>query len=368
MFKIVEAEHGTVQRMPDRMFGYFSWPSVTKMDDGTLIAVASGYRIAHICPFGKSVMTTSRDNGKTWSPLIIVGDTLIDDRDSGIINLGNGRLLLTWFSYDFRRTMPIYSKKSMNTDEYKISTCYLDYLTMKDFDMYLGSFIRLSDNNGATWEQPFKIPVTTPHGPVILNDGNLLYLGKEYKGMNSELDGKIMAYWSCDKGRTWELIGTVPIPDDTGLVCFHEPHALQLPSGKIIGLIRYQHMEQYNKYSPFSIFSTSSEDGGKTWSIAKPTGVEGSPPHLIMHSSGALVCVYGRRKYPFGEMAMISFDNGETWEKDFVLRDDGIDSDLGYPCSVELSDGRIFTVYYQKVPGDRKCSILWTRWRLPGLT
>ena len=38
---------------------------------------------------------------------------------------------------------------------------------------------------------------------------------------------------------------------------------------------------------------------------------------------------------------------------------DGPDGDLGYPATVELSDGSLFTVYYQKVVGYGKCSLLW---------
>ncbi len=48
-----------------------------------------------------------------------------------------------------------------------------------------------------------------------------------------------------------------------------------------------------------------------------------------------------------------------------MLRDDGPDGDLGYPASVELPDGSLFTVYYQKVRAGEPCSLLWTRWGLP---
>ena len=74
MLRKVEAEHGVVCRRDNSMFGYFGWPSITRLADGTLVVVASGNRIWHVCPFGKSVMTISRDNGRTWSPLMIVGD------------------------------------------------------------------------------------------------------------------------------------------------------------------------------------------------------------------------------------------------------------------------------------------------------
>ena len=93
--------------------------------------------------------------------------------------------------------------------------------------------------------------------------------------------------------------------------------------------------------------------------------MSGSPPHLLRHSSGAIVCVYGRREEPFGERAMVSWDEGESWDTEYVLHNDGICVDLGYPASVELSDGSILTVYYQKVGEDRDTSILYSVWELP---
>ena len=67
---------------------------------------------------------------------------------------------------------------------------------------------------------------------------------------------------------------------------------------------------------------------------------------------------------PYGQRARISRDDGATWSDEIILRDDGPDGDLGYPCSVELPGGDILTVYYQKRPGESLCSILWTQWRI----
>ena len=77
-----------------------------------------------------------------------------------------------------------------------------------------------------------------------------------------------------------------------------------------------------------------------------------------------IVCVYGYRHEPFGQRALLSRD-GVTWSDELILRDDGLDGDLGYPASVELPDGELLTVYYQRLPGDAKTSVLSTRWHLP---
>ena len=62
---------------------------------------------------------------------------------------------------------------------------------------------------------------------------------------------------------------------------------------------------------------------------------------------------------------MISYDGGETFEKEVVLRDDATHGDLGYPSTVELSDGSLLTVYYQSARNDDPFrSLLYTKWRL----
>ena len=40
----VEATHGVVCSLPNDAFGYFGWPTLARLDDGTLVASASGMR------------------------------------------------------------------------------------------------------------------------------------------------------------------------------------------------------------------------------------------------------------------------------------------------------------------------------------
>ena len=59
----------------------------------------------------------------------------------------------------------------------------------------------------------------------------------------------------------------------------------------------------------------------------------------------------------------ISQDDGKTWPEEYIIK--GADyADIGYPCSVELSDGSILTVYYQHAEGESYPSLLWSRWEL----
>ncbi len=65
---------------------------------------------------------------------------------------------------------------------------------------------------------------------------------------------------------------------------------------------------------------------------------------------------------------MLSRDLGRTWKKDLVLWDRGVSGDLGYPCTAELSDGSLLTVFYAKDDADGPAVIKQIRWRLGDLT
>ncbi|MEN6548266.1 MAG: sialidase family protein [Armatimonadia bacterium] len=363
----LQAEHGIICRLPGERLGYFGWPTVARMDDGMLVVASSGLRSEHVCPWGKTVLNTSTDDGRTWSPPRVIQDSPIDDRDAGVVNLGGDSLLTTWFRSDTRE----YAAASWLPEAERASwTEVLSTWTDEMVDALLGSWAMRSEDKGVTWSDPIRVPVTTPHGPIRLRSGDLLYLGKLYSYWEERVEGMVAACLSRDQGLTWETLGTVPVHPDTDPVNYHEPHVLELPSGRLLGVIRIQDHSGKTLETAgmpnFSMMLTESDDGGRTWATARPLGFHGSPPHLLRHSSGVIVLTYGYRLAPWGQRVALSHDDGATWDHDWIIRDDGPDSDLGYPSTVQMADGSLFTVCYQKVPGDAKCSLLWSRWELPG--
>lgn len=364
MKKIQVLRHGIVYRNSDSPFGYQGWPSICKLDDGSLAAVWSGFRVAHVCPYGKTAMSVSRDEGETWAPPMVVNDTPLDDRDAGIVNLGDGKLLITWFCHPKRwmleHTLPRLPRRLAPALS-DICTGYKRYY--KDLPEPLGkggSFVRTSFDNGVTWGETMCLPISSPHGPTRLKDGTLLYLGKDHF-VETE---NIAAYTSTDDGLTWKLLRILDMPEGIPLNRFHEPHCIELKDGTLLGGIRV-HGDDY-----FSVYLTRSADKGRNWTVPEPLIPEGrkervcgSPPHLLLHSSGAIICSIGRREEPFGERVLISHDEGLHWEE-YSLDVDAASSDLGYPATVELADGSLLTVYYQKYGSDSMTSILYTKWKL----
>ena len=159
------------------------------------------------------------------------------------------------------------------------------------------------------------------------------------------------------------MIGEIPFPEQINVLreC-HEPHAVETTDGRIVVQIRC-----HSKSSGFAESSVQSEsaDGGKTWTMAKPMGLDGYPPHLIRLADGKLLSVYGRRRGNLGEFACLSDDQGRTWDvKNEIKLVGHWNGDLGYPASCLLANGDILTVFYQSPGlGENQC-LMATRWRV----
>ncbi len=355
---------GVVGRTANGFFRYQAWPTVVKDEKGILYAGASGHRLGHICPFGKNYLYISRDGGQSWEGPIVANDTYLDDRDAGLCAWGDGNLILSWFNLRPESFENRTSAHAAACNSPMALAARELWKTLPEEDKCPGSYLRRSCDGGKTWGEPVRVPVTSPHGPVRKRDGSLVYLGRVFLPEDTEAypAGRICAIGSRDGGRTWEKLGLVPDADGVDRSWVHEPDVIELPDGTLLGALR---VSPKRFVGDNTIYLTRSCDGGKTWSVPQPTDFCGTPPHFLLHSSGALVITYSRRVAPNGQRARISYDGGKTWGEELVISPESPDWDHGYPSSVELPDGSILTVYYQKCPGDSYNSILSTQWELP---
>jgi hypothetical protein len=332
---------------------YIGWPTVVKTASGELLAVFSGDRDEHVCPWGKTEIVRSADGGRTWSSPVTVNNTPLDDRDAGILLTEKGTVIVSWFTSlafddsNYTKHYPAELVKSWRRHAEKLGP--------ETRKQWLGSWVRRSTDGGRTWGDPVRVQGSAPHGPIQLRGSRLLYVGRVY----FDSEPSLSVEESSDDGQTWRRIGTVPIPPGGDIKYYHEPHAVEtdfLP-GRIVVMIRE---EEHN-----IMMQSESTDGGRTWTTAHSTGIWGCPPHLLRLRDGRLVAVYGYRREPFGERACISINGGRTWDTPHPITiASAHDGDLGYPASVELADGSIFTVFYQKEkPGEKTC-LMGTRWRL----
>ncbi|MEN8202436.1 MAG: exo-alpha-sialidase [Bacteroidota bacterium] len=329
---------------------YIGWPSIAKTESGELLVVFSGNRDAHVCPFGITQMVRSSDQGKTWTEPETINNTPLDDRDPGILETKEGTLLVNWFTSLAFDKETYYEKNP----SWKLHADSLGNATKKH---WIGNWTRRSPDGGLSWEEPVKQLVSAPHGPIELSGGSLLYVGTA----NINNEKTIGVEKSLDDGQTWQLIASVPINDKDTIAYYHEPHVVELSDGKLIAMFRYNPPDHKNSF----LRQSESNDGGESWTTTHKTGIWGYPPHLIQLRNGWILLSYGVRHEPFGEMACISRDGGLTWDTDKeIMVNPAMNSDLGYPASVQLDNGSILTVYYQIDKEGEKTCLMSTHWRL----
>ena len=154
---------------------YFAWPSAVRLQNGRIAVGASGYRLQHVCPFGKSVLSCSEDEGESYTLPAPVIDTVLDDRDVGLCPFGESGLIFTSFNNttEFQRT---YLERHPEEAAYRAA--YLDSVTQEEQDAVLGNTFRVSHDCGVTFGPLYRSPVTSPHGPVELTDGTILWVGR----------------------------------------------------------------------------------------------------------------------------------------------------------------------------------------------
>ena len=364
MKRLSAGEKRVICQNPSSPFGYFGWPSVTRLPDGALAMAASGFRLKHVCPFGKGVVCYSRDEGRTWTRPAAAIDTPLDDRDCGIVAFGNGRVMLTSFNNTtaFQRRV----NRDRTGAEKRLIDAHLDLIEENGAqNAYLGSTYALSEDGGYTFGPVRFAPITAPHGPARLLDGTLLYVGRRFSGDDSFDDGSApyVECWTFDANDEWKKLSEIQnVFDEYGLLSSCEPHCVQLPGGKIVAHIRVQ---RGGAHPVFTTYQTESADGGRTFSAPRPllSPLGGAPSHLLLHSGGTLIAAYGYREPPYGIRVMLSRDGGASWDADWILDADGETADLGYPATVERADGSLLTVFYENKNG--RAVIMQKIWTLP---
>ena len=301
---------------------YCAFPDILKLSEQELVVV---YReaerrkegVTHLDSSSRAVLARSKDGGQSWQRESIVYNDEDGIQDPSIAKLRDGTLMANFFKWQVMKEEPFRHQVK-------------------------GTFLISSKDNGKSWNNLIQIPneqyslLATSDATVELPTGRLLV--PVYGNLPGEGSGSLAAI-SDDKGISWHL-STMAF-DPLQNMDFVEPALALLPDGTILCMLRVEKIEQY-------LWQTYSTDGGETWSAPRRTPIWGFPPHLLVLEDGRLLCSYGYRRPPYGIRACLSEDGGKTWDlqNEIIIRNNGIHRDLGYPSSVELQGGKIFTAYY----------------------
>lgn len=334
---------------------YHGWSTVARRANGDLFVVWSGRREEHVCPFGTVEIMHSRDEGESWTFPRTIHDGAIDDRDAGALETSKGTLFVTSFSslaYDDH-----YLKKGKKTEDPRWLAAHQRIPDDEKRTAELGEWGFRSTDGGITWSNRIPTLVNSPHGPFELSDGRLLYAGKRLW----EEEKRIGVCVSEDDGVSWKWISEIPTREGDNFSGYHELHAIECKDGSIIAQIR-----NHNTANKGETLQSRSTDGGMTWSTPESIGVWGLPSHLLRLRDGRILMSYGHRRSPFGNQARVSEDNGKTWSSPIIISGDGAGGDLGYPSTVELEDGTLLTVWYEKLDSSPRAVLRQAKWRLLG--
>ncbi len=261
---------------------------------------------------GRAMITRSTDEGKTWSKPVTMIDTPLDDRHPALVELRDGTVLASFFTYP---------GEAPGGD------------LVKHPDMGAQVVFIRSFNGGKTWEKNVT-PLQTDFlyeetdGPLVrLKDGSVIVAinGRPQTGPPDQA----AFLRSTDKGKNWKLLSTIQAGHD-----LHEVTVAELPDKRLVMMAR-----------PEGDISWSS-DRGETWTKPITFGMRMFAPSLYVLRDGTLVCLHGSYApgHP-GLRVIFSRDGGETWIA--PAKDHGflVDNAYGYGKAMELPDGSLFISY-----------------------
>ncbi|MFT5105448.1 MAG: sialidase-1, partial [Pseudoalteromonas tetraodonis] len=222
-----EIERRVISQSPE---AYQGWPTLARRKNGELLVVSSGGRESHVCPFGRVELMRSSDGGATWSYPRVILDGPIDDRDAGVVETAQGSILITTFtSLAYEKSLA--AKKGQDLVRWRAAHQRVDAAGRQ---RALGVWMVRSSDGGVTFSGRYRVPVNSPHGPVQLSDGRLLYAGRELWTEES----RVGVCESKDDGQTWQWLADIPIRKGDKHTNYHELHAVETSRGKLVVQIR----------------------------------------------------------------------------------------------------------------------------------
>ena len=324
-----------------------------KLQGGELL-IMSREASEHYSNDGDVVMLRSKDGGKTWSDKKMIGAVKnMDEREGCGIQLNDGTIIVGVYYNN------LYNPDGTYGPYFNWKKQVLEPIVRDSSKPTLGAYIITSNDNGYTWTEPSFIdtkdmPFSNLEGPtdapIEMPDGSILMGLIGYNPYGQAGNTAAVMVRSTDKGKTWKYLSTIASDPGKKLGGFMEPGIVKTKSGRIVAALRNHGIDQ-------AIWTTYSDDAGKTWAAAEKTAMIGHPVDLIQLSDGRIMASYGIRTGPHtrpgGIRACFSNDNGKSWDinSEIQLRNDFLNWDIGYPESLELPDGRVLTVYYYNLFG-----------------
>jgi hypothetical protein len=231
---------------------------------------------------------------------------------------------------------------------------------------FAGGYLMRSPDGGQRWEGPLLPPpvpgcvATDAFGKPLpaYNRGNILAAGdgllywavvRADKAAHLGTGGSVTSVHllvSADQGNSWAYRCPIAVDEKVG---FNETYLYETADGDIVAFLRTA-----DETRVVSNAVARSRDRGRSFEAFENTGFHGHPHGVARLKDGRVLLTYGYRLEPFGIRARVlnpeCTDTAQAAE--FIIRDDGGSTDLGYPWPLVFPDGRVLVVYYFNRKGD----------------
>tara|TARA_R110002096_G_scaffold433887_5_gene653998 strand:- start:134090 stop:135271 length:1182 start_codon:yes stop_codon:yes gene_type:complete len=266
------------------------------------------------------------------------------DQDASLLLLETGEVLLSSFSwYPMPPAFAKLAKAWQGTPYGGPANTGCSFIAW-------GSYTRLLSPENNQWSERQYLPelpgakplvpgLRTSHGGCVRGQA-ILRNGEVLMPSYSEVDGSYSAHLfaSNDHGRTWQYRSQMASHESLNL---YEPSLTLCSDGTLIAWIRTNDARD-------RMASARSSDGGHSWQPCKLHETIGHPAHGLRLRSGKILLTYGFRHEGFGVRARLLNESGDDIDEveELIIRSDGNGTDLGYPWSIEMDDGRVLIAYY----------------------
>lgn len=328
---------------------YSAFPSIVRRPDGELVVAfrrAPDWRplgaknYTHTDPNSCLMLTRSHDNGKSWTePKTFFAHPWGGAQDPCMIQLRDRSLLCASYGWALAPTNVFPKLKQPVFHHGNFS--------------FLGGYLLRSKDGGASWQGPIIPPPC--RGEIYLDPFGKPIPAYNRGAMCEGKNGRI--YWvvasnsalpprksethlmiSSDKGQTWKY--SCPVGQDEK-ISFNETSLYETPKGDLVAFMRTADFDDHTAIA-------RSTDHGKTFQKWEDAGFQGHPHYALQLPDKRVLLIYGYRHAPFGIRARVL--DAECREikssEEIILRDDGGNSDLGYPWATMISKNRALVVYY----------------------
>jgi hypothetical protein len=178
-----------------------------------------------------------------------------------------------------------------------------------------GPVICTSSDEGKTWSPPSPLPadLTSAYeisSPILVKDNNTYLAPATTLADKDHLGERVVLHESRDGGKTWPGYYTV-FQDPEGKKGFFEKKIIHLDGSRLLATAWTVTLGDYKDLENHFALS---DDYGKTWSPAYPTGIQGQTLTPLYLGENNLLCLSNRR---YGEQGVVAYHakiSGNRWD------------------------------------------------------